>query len=592
MPTRPFFSALLGLLWVAGCQAENVDKAVSELQLRYMSSCTPTGVDQITLEALGDFPADETNFASLDAQGEPVILSSLPLATRLFRVNVRTSQFLGVALAPAADDGERFDALVLPLEEPCLVLDRALTRRPGAAASLLGGHDLWIAGGFSKQAIAVSNTQRVSIARQNVASAARLFVPRAFGLALEVGTETWIVGGAQSELVAAPAFDSFERYDQTGEALLGSGRLARARMEAGSVVLADGSALIAGGSAQVMGPPLDTLERVSADGDGELSEARLPFGARHPRLLLRDDGLVVIAQQNEGELSLSLYDPISDTLELLAAPSGEFEPALVVTLPGARIALVETESGATTSALWLIDARGNAERLTGSLTSFAGLQEARALALRDGRILLTGSRSNAATSRILDPGTLTVRSQALPVLPDELFLRGDGAVVLLAESAVAAMRTDTRSPYDHPAGTLLAEDEGAIALDSRDHWMRNGLALRALSDGARLDLAGLSFTEVRIEIEASGQAELLIRRINGDERGVEVGDTTVGPALCTMTHTHGARVTVERSAERIAITSGSESQTCVLDGLDDRIALGVRVAQAGTELRFLSVERR
>jgi hypothetical protein len=590
---RAWVGAVLGLALTTACQTSKVERVVSRLELRYTSSCAPSGVDQITIEALGDYPQSEASFASLDAQGAPVTLSSLPFEARSYRVNVRTARFLGVGLAPAADEGERFDALVLPLQVACPVLERGVTRRSGAALSLLGGRDVWIAGGFSQQGIAVSNAQRLSIAGERVTAAARLFVPRAFAVALQVGAESWILGGSQTELTDAPAFDSFERYDATGKNLLGSGKLARARMEAGAVVLADGSVLVAGGAAQVMGPALDSMERISREGaDGELSGARLPFGARNPRLLLRDDGLVVIAlNDEEGKLALALYDPVSDSLEALAVPNATREAALVLTLPGARIALIESEAGQTTSALWLIDARGQSERVTGSLTSFAGLADARSLALRDGRVLLTGKRANVGTSRTIDPGTLAVRAAPLPLVPDQLLLRDDGVVAMLSQTALAVMRTDTRSPYDNPAGTLLAEDQAALSLDAKGHWIRNGLSLRALSDGARLDLSGLSFADVRVVIEASAAAELLVRRVNGDERAVEIGTAEIGPALCTMAHEPGQRVTVERHAERISITTGDQNLTCVLDGLGDRIALAARVDQTGTELRFLSVER-
>jgi hypothetical protein len=574
-----------------GCRQEKVEKASSQLQLRYIRSCAPTGVDQITIEALGDYPASEANLASIEADGRPSTVRSLPFDARWYRVNVRTAQFLGVALAPAADNGQRFEALVLPIEEPCLVLEDELARRPGTAVALLGGRDLWLAGGLSKQ-IAVSDTQRVRVAEQGVSAAARLFAPRAFAKALAVGDETWILGGAQSAIEGSPAFDSFERYDATGKTLLGSGKLLRARMDAGAVTLADGSVLLAGGSAQVMGAALDTLERVvgADEGQGKLSEARLPFGALQPRLLLRDDGLVVIAMRREAELALALYDSLSDSLEALPVPNQNLDPELVVALPGGRIAIIESEGDETTSALWLLGERGDWERLSGALTSFAGFASARALALRDGRILLTGARAGANASRIIDPGTLAVRTRALPLLPDQLLLRDDGAVALLGDAALAVLRSDARSPYDNPAGTLLAED-GVLALDAKDHWMLDGLALRALSDGARLELAGLSFADVRVTVQASADAELLVRRVLGEERAIEIGAAEIGPALCTTTHERGERVTIERVAERVMIASGKERQSCVLDGLGERITFGVRVAEAGTELRYLAVER-
>ncbi len=589
--------ALSGLLPFSGlvaCVSERSDTVTSGVRVRYLERCKPRRVEQITVEALGDYATRESSFAAIDVQGGVQTLDSLPLAARLFRLQVVTSDFRGLAITKAADEGQRFDALVLPLGEPCLSITDEPLLPAGAALSLTGEDDLLIAGGQRNES-ALNDVRRV---RVNTSAVVRitpdLFVPRAGAAAVRTGVETWILGGTQALTEGSPAFDAFERFDSNTQALSGIGRMTMARTEHAALALANGDVLIAGGRKSQGGAALDSLERLAAGtGNAVRVRSRLPWPLANGRLLARDDGVIVVVGSSREGLLLALYDSASDSIEELNASDLASTQELVVTLPGARVALVEIDAaGATTGTLLLMLENGAVLRLERALTSFAGLTFARAESLPDGQVLLTGSRDGQATARVIDPGTLSVRALGLPALPERVLLRDDGVALLLAQDSLTLLRNDERTRYDNPGGTLLASDMSVLAFDAKGRWAREGLTLRALANGARFDLAGLSYERVEIEIEAQGDVDLLLRLEGGSERTIQVGADEVGPALCTMAHQRGATVRLVRDADQVRIQTGEEQRICRLDGLSGRILLGVRARAEGAQVTRLVVTRR
>ena len=147
--------------------------------------------------------------------------------------------------------------------------------------------------------------------------------------------------------------------------------------------LLDGSVLVAGGERIVGGALLDSLERISSDGQtSTLLDARLPWPAENLTLLASDDGLVWILASVRGRLALALFDPRSGQLDELQTPVSGLELGPTVALPGGRLAMVETRLGVTTGVIHLVLADGSGVTLDEWLTSFAGLASPRALALR------------------------------------------------------------------------------------------------------------------------------------------------------------------------------------------------------------------
>jgi hypothetical protein len=205
--------------------------------------------------------------------------------------------------------------------------------------------------------------------------------------------------------------------------------------------------------------------------------------------------------------------------------------------------------------------------------------------------LLTGSRQGAPLARLLDVGTREVAVRELDLSVEQLFARADGSVLLIGPDGARVLREDGRTPYDNPGGTLLADDSGALCLDAYGRFARAGLTLEARVVGARFDIAGLRYRDVRIELTVEGAARLLLRRADGGERVIEVGTERVGPAYCELTVEAGAALSIERREQQIALRAGKSARSCVLDGLSGPIALALSALEVGVVVRDLRVLR-
>ncbi|MFT3926258.1 MAG: hypothetical protein QM778_27175 [Myxococcales bacterium] len=432
-----------------------------------------------------------------------------------------------------------------------------------------------------------------------------LFVPRAGGYAVSptgITNETWIIGGAPSLAPGTLALNSFERIDQGTREVLGLGRLRVPRVHARALALPDGSVLVAGGESSVgSAGTLTTLERVAAGSVESQLEASLPWSGSLDAMLLRDDGVVVLAGRAGVELRLALFDPKSQQVASLSPPSATWDPNLVVTLPGARIALIETAPDAltgelhTTGALWLLLPDGSQLHLDHWFSSFSDLTNVRTATLDDGRILLSGSSSAGAFSaRVIDPGRSDVRPRPLAALPAQLLARNDGSIVMLADNAVALLRESARTPYDNPGGTLLADDTAdtsVLALDAPQRFRREGVALVSTAALARFDVALLRYDDVRVDVRASGPTELLLRRADGAESSIELGSERVGPALCSLDSDPSQVVRLERQGESLRIRTARAERTCQLAGLTGAISVAVRALEPDVRIDDLEVTR-
>ncbi len=581
-----------------GCREDRFDVLSSRLTLRYLPGCTPERVDSLKLEALGDFAADESTPLALSFAGaEPATVSPLPFDAQWFRLSVETASFRGAALVAAGGQGERLDALVLPLERVCGVTDELLPALGESALVLAAGRDLVLAGGVSPgESRAHSDVFVLSVATPGLGRKRALSRERARAAAVAVGDHVWVLGGASSTRDGSEAIDTFDRYSYAQQAFVGLGFMSAARVGAAALRLSDGSVLVAGGRSAVAGEALDSLESI-ASADSEPQTWSLPWPAGEPSLRELDDGHVLVAAALDEGVGLALLEPDTRAvIELDPPPLSDraaLAPELSVALPGARAALFERDpqQRATTGVLLVLLPSLEYLRLSDWLASFADIQGAQSLALPDGRILLTGMRLGAPVARILDPGTRAVAVRELDMEVQRMFLRDDGSVLLVGERGARVFREDARSPFDNPGGTLLADDSGALCLDAYGRFERSGLSLKSSVPDARFDIAGLRYRDVRIELEVEGPAQLLLRGAGGSSHAIEVGTSHVGPTFCQLSVEAGAPLTIERREQRVSLRVGRSARDCVLDGLTGAIALGLRALEADVSVRDLRVLR-
>jgi len=588
--------ALLGALLCA-CREDKVSTLSSKLALRYLPGCAPARVERVAVEPLGDFALGEQSLTAVSLGAAPALLASLPVDTRWYRLGVTTADYRGVALSRAGAQGESFDALLLPLHQVCAIHSEALPTLTAGAQALVAGDDLLLAGGADASGDGLQEAFILHVTEPSLdADPQGLLVPRAGAAALAVGGETWLLGGATSLRPGSAALDTFERYSHAQNGFISLGRLRARRVEASAVQLLDGRVLIAGGRASVGGAPLASIETLALNGQlGQLWSEPLPFAVAQATLLARDDGSVLLAGRVDGALRLAVIDPRRTASAELEPPvlAAQLAPELTVALPGARVALFElNEQAETTGQLQLLLEDGSYLALADWLSSFAGISQARTLGLGDGRILLTGLRQGQPVARVIDPGTRDVAVRALDVPITQLFKRDDGSVLLVGPDGARIVREDARSPYDNPGGTLLADDNGALSLDAHGRFERSGLSLVAAVAGARFDLAGLRYRDVELSIEVQGDAELLLRPDDGQERSLRVGGAEVGPVFCTLAVEPGAPITVLRRQQRVTLSVGSKRKSCVLDGFQGSVSFALRALKVGVTVRDLRIQRK
>lgn len=604
----------MGLTCLLGCAEARTETLETEVSLRYLPGCAPLAAEQLVIEALGNFPASEDRFVAFDATRGVGSLPGLSVETRTFRIALTTADFRGAALVQVSEEGEPAQGspqvpmssqavLMLPFEKACAVPDVDTRGLEQAARAVSQDGTLWALGGADRAGEALGQVARLSAERgARSEDTGALFVPRVGASALRVGGEVWLLGGAQSLDAGASALPNFERFDVQGKAA-DVGRLRAPRVHGRAALLADGSVLWAGGQSRVGGPWLTTLERIAAGrAQAEELAATLPWQGPVRALLSRDDGVAVLigedaagAQGDEATQKLALFDTQTAEIVLLEPPSFTWDPGLAVALPGARIAFFELRGGATTGVLWLLLPDRSYVRVSDWLGSFAGLSEATAVALADGRVLLAGRTPEGPTARVLDPGRAEVRPRSIPLTPGQLFARDDGSVLAFSEAGLWVMRESARTRYDNPGGNLLVDDAAdtrVLAFAAPDLFRREGLGLTAQVADARFDLAGLSYADVEITLRASGAGELLFRLENGAERSVFVGESKLGPTFCQVDAEPAELVTLVRSGARLEVRTGAAQRRCTLDGLEGPVALGFRARSVGAKLTELRVTRR
>lgn len=584
---------LLGLSF--GCREERKETRTTRLSLRYLPACAPRSLDAFTVEALGDFSSVSNTLVSFDPAQGVGTLDGFPADAHVFRVSLVTADFRGAALVVLAEERARPVELMLPLATACEVSGFDARALEGAAWSVAENGALFFVGGEYADGEASAGVVRIRVDEGSQTEMAdTLFVARAGAAAVAVGSEIWVLGGAQSLRAGTPGLSNLERIDVHGTTSQ-VGRLRAPRVGGHALRLLDGSVLLVGGARSVDGVPLQSLERIEPGAErAEELAVTLPWRSAVRAALLREDGLVLLAGQVGAEPMLALFDPVTTEMQSLKGPAGPWSPELMLTLPGARIAFFELRDGATTGVLWLLLPDGHYERVSDWLAPFAGLSSARAVALSDGRALLTGRTVDGPTARIIDPGRTDVRLRSIPWVPGALLRRNDGSILGVSDAGVWILREDARTAYDNPAGTLLADDtadRSVLAFSTPSNFQREGLGLVASKDDARFDLAGLRYEGVRVDMQVVGASELLMRNALGEEYAVRLGQSRMGLASCQVDGNPEQPVSVRRSGADLTITTSSDARVCTLSGLEGAVSLAYRALKAGAHLADLRVTR-
>lgn len=591
----PVMRLATALLLILGACGDRLERQTLTLELRVPEAapCRPPGAPtNLVVEALGDFPAsDERTIDVLRPADGSDTIDRFPPGTRMLTIRAQSERWSGFGAAPlpAFDTGARaLPMLLLPPEESCLLADPALADRGGAAVATLDG-GLVLLGGREGSV----GSRRVVHWRSGELVAEvvdpGLQVRRAGVAAIRSGDRVFALGGALGD--EGPAHDTFEIYDAgAGATIEGLQTLLEPRRDAGAARLPSGDVLLVGGRATGGGEPLATAEELEVTTRSARPAGELPVARAEPLVRVLDDGSVVVVggvgPGGGAVRELVAFDPRSGTFVDLGL-SLESAPVAAVPLPGGRLLVV----GATAELTLLRNAPPILGPVPGLVEepltiTLPPLTDLAATALFDGRVLITGiGLGDTARALAVDVGQGTWEELPAPRARGRLVTLADGATMAFDGVGAAVRRVSERFPFGNPPASLLAED---LALDARARWRTDGAALVAEATDARADLAGLRFADVAVELETTGEVELLLQPEGAPATAIRIDDDEAGPSLCTLTA--GGPLTVERRGDALVLERGGERLECRLEELPPRVALALR-ARRGARFERIEVRR-
>jgi hypothetical protein len=587
---------------VVACEAETVVTEAS-FELHTSAGCELGAADSLELTALGDFPSQRER---LSPDSPSARFDTFPLDTRELAFS---GVFAAAPLATGrasllASDGEApHSMIVLPEGRSCPLSDRGIAAGEGATVTALPRGGMLIAGGTSNEGNVLSSAVLVrpgELLGEVVPTG--MLLERRYASATLVGTRVIVAGGAQG--ADGRAEQTYEVYDTVRGSFARelNDRLLGARMEHGAALLPDGNVLLAGGRSEPDGAPLATAELVRLEPPVPDQPSDLVVPRVDPSVLVLDSGAVVVAGGRDPSggivASLERFDPAAKRFIPVELELPSYENAVAVALPGARIAWVGCDTLSPRCGITLVLLHGTEPvqvdlPLDWGSAAPLGLSSVRAVALDDGRLLVTGREPDAnmmSRALVVDLDAQQIETVEASRAPSVLVSLADGAVAELDPFGTSLRRLGSFSVYDSPSGDVLTAEARRAVLDAAPRWNRSDEGLRALVSGARVDIPHLRFGNFRCELRFAGAA--LIRIATSDAPGLAIG---VGARMsapgCPLLSASG-RIMLERRPGSIALRlTASGRDECSVSFPSTSPARIAIEAEADTVLRSLEITR-
>jgi hypothetical protein len=587
-------AAILGP--VGGCLLEP-EFTVTTLVLREVPSCTVGPAGTLRVGARGDFPAVERQ---IDAAA-PVPIDAFPLATQWLRVEADDDGNGRIgALARVTLESPR-ELFMLPLGRSCPLGDPAAAASPGAALAPLGAGGLLIAGGADAEGDVTESARVLPPGSDLVVPVEQGMLLRRSGASATAVDERVLVAGGGASL-RGEAHDTFEIYlssERRFEPSM-SGRLLGPRRDHGAARLARGRVLLVGGRSEIDGEPLATSELVDVEAGVSSPAARLGTARNAPSVLALESGSVLVALGTDalGRIvgDVERIDEGSETAQRVAGLPSD-EQAAVVAVEGERIVYLGCADGSGGCQLLVLLPAGAAYEPAAVLAPTAlasagvtALTRLRLLALRDGRLLITGESTQVAPARrafLVDLNHGNAASTEISRVPDHLLELADGTVAEVDGFGTSLARYDVISELDDAPDPLLAD--GVVALDAPARWEQLDGGLHALTP-ARFDLPVLRFLDLQVELALIGSGSLLLEPDHAPSLRIELGPDHIAFGSCELRSEGAQMVALQRRGTDLWLQAGGEQRRCPLPGDLDRVGLAFE-ARAGATLSSLRVLR-
>jgi hypothetical protein len=323
-----------------------------------------------------------------------------------------------------------------------------------------------------------------------------------------------------------------------------------------------------------------------------------------PQLIVLDSGAVIVAG------GLNADGTVVPTLERFVAAAERFvqleltltafEHVAAVGLPGGRIAWVGCDTSARVGCgLELVLLRGDEPVRVDVPLDWAGrlplgLRDLRALALDDGRVLITGREPDAnmrSRALLIDIGQRELTPYEATRTPRVLLSLADSAIVELDGVGGSLRRLGGLSIYESPQGDLVTSDPVLLVLDAPDRWERSSAGLRALLSGARLDVPRLQLGAFRLELELEGRALLRLRAAGVPELAVQLAPGEAPAPGCPQLSAAGTLLVERHGAELELWSDAAPAARCVLAAPSDAAVSLALEAEADAQLRSFRINR-
>lgn len=608
------------------CGSDDSADRLLRLAFHAPESCpAEAALNQLTLEARGDFPSSGAFIAPFDRPIGPSVIDQFPLSTETLVATGSGPGYLGEgATAGLSSGGEDLPLVLAPPGETCpLVNDFAFRHFVGSALVDTGVGGALLLGGVTGAAEGSRRILRLPADLAPSETLSPLAVARIGATATRSGLRTVVAGGAIFD--DERALDTYLVLDaQTGTVLRADSALCPEsdptcvgrRRDHGAVALADGRVLLFGGveragadrladeilnTAVLVDPAtgeVDTNIDLSLEGGGAVRSRRLPT------LLTLDSGVtyVVGGQGEGGGWTGTVYrfdalarrfvevERVDDGVPLPSSRVLPFVEGASVALPGARIAFV---SGASSIAvLRFSDSLDRVWRIDVPVSFPNGpLNNVRAHALPDGTLFVAGSSAAGQEALHIDLGAGTVELLA-PTLGtvEDIVPLGTGALLELTAAGPVYRRVILRTRFDNPPVTLLPEDYEWLSYDASPGWVIEPTQATA-SRPATVALAGLRLRDFRLTVAVTSGVTLRLTEEGPAPTAVNVHfiNDTVSVGLCEAAW-DGGTATVSRSGAALRINTAGSSVECELPTLDQAVSAELRL-ESGAAFRTLRLNR-
>lgn len=585
-----------------GCNADP-EIITARLALDELASCELPPPSSLRVRATGDFPAQEQLLPGV----APYDLEPFAAEARYLVIEARSGPARAGSVVALDPLGLQRRALLLPLGRSCPLGDPLVAARPESALAALPGGGLLIAGGRidadANGSVGSALVLRPSEELANEVPGGML-LRRAGASATVAGAAVVIAGGAPDR--RGPAHDTFEVYSLAEQRFdtARSARLRGPRRDHGAGRLPDGRVLLVGGVAESEGEPLASAELIDLGaGESRAVQGELAHARTAPALLVLDSGVSLVALGRDAAeqpvAELERFDPSAERFEPAGALPVHAEAA-VAALPGGRVLYAGCEGpgepcelGLLLPAgerfeLWPLGASADALEAAG----LRGLDQLRAAALGDGRVLLTGRDPRLAVARrafVIDPNGPSVEPADATRVPSQLIALEGGVIAELDAEGASLHRELLQSAFDDPPEALLSAPDPVVSLDLRERWEVGDRGLAALAD-ARLDLAGYEFAAVAIELVLEGTGELLLADAGQAPAVVAIDDASARLGNCRIARSSDDPLRVVRHGTRVELQSGGQRTRCEAPGLSGHVTIAVRL-RAASRLTALRVDR-